>query len=1203
MPVSASSRKARQDDDYNEYSESEEGSVLEASEEAPGPTVSKIYDEIEALLEKGIGKGEVKKLKEGGIHTVQAIVMHTKKELAAVKGLSDAKVEKIIAAANEILDGRCGSSLMTGKQFLDHRAKVINITTGCLSDAKVEKIIAAANEILDGRCGSSLMTGKQFLDHRAKVINITTGCTAVDAVLGGGIETMSITELFGEARVGKSQLCHTLAVSSQLPLKKHGAAGKVVYIDTEGTFRPERLKPIAERFGLKYMDVLENIICARAYTHEQQMEILYAVAAKMAEERFALVIVDSVTALFRVDFQGRGELADRQQKLGKYMSKLLKIAELYNVAVVITNQVTADPGGGAMFMVDPKKPIGGNIIAHASTVRVSLKKGRGTNRKFVIFDSPSLAESEAVFDITTGGVSDASGAYIKKGSTILFIEHQPLFSDVILSLKFEPGEIIIVTTKLSKSAAKVSLRRQLNTHFDDEEKVSRAMSIIHIIEITIDESEEDEELYLLEDAAPHELGVDRSTSNIGIGNYASESSDHKELVFQQEKEEEEPDEFAQVSLPSSTVKKNQGELTTQTDTDGQHTGISTCTVNTGIGTPVTEMRSTTSVIQSRYIYPKSVWSRISRRVRYRETTKTSSGKSHDPKNALVDAVFLFSIQESFRFVVHDSDHAMSFFLDFIRHTVSLDGICAGICMNVSLLGLFSQDRVEGLVKRGKIVHKLAEKDTDIKDGAEIKVDSVDNPDADVLPLAGDGSVALGNGTKAALSKPSEGIQVPKGKQGNEEKSKKEEEEEERVEKKEGRDGIIEDEQDVEGSDKTDDDEDIEERLQRGANWRDIIGIRLYFHKLFVFTKIPDAFCAGCVCEEGRRIKDIMEEIGSLHLTYGRRSSFSDDKHSSSALIQNHRDILASFIGKRRQSPASTPYSSSLDLTSLPPSLRSRIKDIMEEIGSLHLTYGRRSSFSDDKHSSSALIQNHRDILASFIGKRRQSPASTPYSSSLDLTSLPPSLRSFARTHVAVTNPCPCSCIFGYPRLTGKVNKTMAESFPVRYPILHVDCFKRLALDCEWWEQERKRLVKETVHNNKGFKPSILSETSTAIASDSAASSEITDKIDAPSASSMCSTLPLSVSKTHCQGKNINMASSCVSVEVYSDMLESFLYEAPEWWKYIKGTPFEKEWLSVRASVDPFLRGSLRTAHQLYHDIAASVQVMVFRKKKSSVLKK
>ncbi|KAJ0495903.1 putative ATP diphosphatase [Helianthus annuus] len=324
----------------------------------------------------GINAGDVKKLQDAGIYTCNGLMMHTKKNLTGIKGLSEAKVDKICEAAE----------------------KIVNF---------------------------GYITGSDALLRRKAVVRITTGSQALDELLGGGIETLQITEAFGEFRSGKTQLAHTLCVTTQLPTSMKGGNGKVAYIDTEGTFRPDRIVPIAERFGMDAGAVLDNIIYARAYTYEHQYNLLLGLAAKMSEEPFRLLIVDSVIALFRVDFTGRGELADRQvrlydteyasmrcsrvtsfihtayiivvsqQKLAQMLSRLTKIAEEFNVAVYMTNQVIADPGGG-VFISDPKKPAGGHVLAHAATVRLMFRKGKGEQRVCKVFDAPNLPESEAI---------------------------------------------------------------------------------------------------------------------------------------------------------------------------------------------------------------------------------------------------------------------------------------------------------------------------------------------------------------------------------------------------------------------------------------------------------------------------------------------------------------------------------------------------------------------------------------------------------------------------------------------------------------------------------------------------------------------------------------------------------------------------------------------------------------------------------------
>lgn len=253
-----------------------------------------------------------------------------------------------------------------------------------------------------------ITTATTIYQKRQELISLTTGSRKLNELLGGGIETGSITEMFGEFRTGKTQLCHTLAVTCQLPVAQGGAEGKCLYIDTEGTFRPERLRSIAERFKIDPDLAMENVAYARAYNSDHQLQLLIQASGLMAESRFGLLIVDSATALYRTDYNGRGELAARQMHLARFLRHLQRMADEYGVAVLITNQVVAQVDGGAgMFQADPKKPIGGNIMAHASTTRLYLKKGRGDTRVCKIYDSPCLPDSEASFAIGVEGITDA----------------------------------------------------------------------------------------------------------------------------------------------------------------------------------------------------------------------------------------------------------------------------------------------------------------------------------------------------------------------------------------------------------------------------------------------------------------------------------------------------------------------------------------------------------------------------------------------------------------------------------------------------------------------------------------------------------------------------------------------------------------------------------------------------------------------------
>ncbi|CAO3641777.1 unnamed protein product [Mucor hiemalis] len=274
-----------------------------------------------------------------------------------------------------------------------------------LSETKVDKIKEAAIKSQ----GPGFVTARQIAVQREKVVKISTGSRQLDILLGGGIQTMSLTEVFGEYRTGKTQLAHTLCVQVQLSPEEGGANSKAAYIDTEGTFRPDRISSIADRFGVDSDIVLDNIVVARAWNSDQQMDLISELACHFAEQRgvYRLLVIDSIIALFRCDYSGRGELADRQQKLNQMLSRLTKISEEYNIAIFLTNQVSSDPGG-MTFVADPKKPVGGHVLAHASSTRVYLRKGRGEERVAKLFDSPDMPESEASYSINSGGIVDIS---------------------------------------------------------------------------------------------------------------------------------------------------------------------------------------------------------------------------------------------------------------------------------------------------------------------------------------------------------------------------------------------------------------------------------------------------------------------------------------------------------------------------------------------------------------------------------------------------------------------------------------------------------------------------------------------------------------------------------------------------------------------------------------------------------------------------
>ncbi len=262
-----------------------------------------------------------------------------------------------------------------------------------------EKIINKAREVLD----IGFEKASVILERRDKIGKIKTGSINLDSLLGGGFETQAVTEFHGAFGSGKTQLAFQLAVNVQLPKEKGGLEGTCVYLDSEGTFRPERVVQIAETMGLDSKKVLQGIYVARCYNSDHQMVIVEKLAEMIKEKNVKLVIIDSVTSNFRVDYSGRGELATRQQKLNRHLHALQRLTDVFNVAVYITNQVMSRPD---ILYGDPTKPIGGHILGHFSTHRVYVRKSKADTRIARMIDSPSLPENEVIFKITEAGIGD-----------------------------------------------------------------------------------------------------------------------------------------------------------------------------------------------------------------------------------------------------------------------------------------------------------------------------------------------------------------------------------------------------------------------------------------------------------------------------------------------------------------------------------------------------------------------------------------------------------------------------------------------------------------------------------------------------------------------------------------------------------------------------------------------------------------------------
>ena len=302
----------------------------------------------------GVGESTEAKLMEKGFTSVESIAVTPVRELAEKTGMGKEKAGNISRKARELL-------------------------------------------------GLNFITAMELYERRKNAKRLTTGSRSLDALLGGGIETQTVVELIGEFGTGKSQICMQLCVTEQFPPEEGGLGGKVLFIDTEGTFYPRRVYDIAKARGLDPDGVLENIIYARCYNSDHQILLVNRAFKLVVDENVKLVVVDSLISHFRGEYIGRENLPEGQQKLNKHIHELLRLGEIYNCAVVITNQIQANP---ATFFGDPNRPAGGHVLAHASTHRVYIRKSKGNVRIARIIDSPCLPENATTFQITANGVED-----------------------------------------------------------------------------------------------------------------------------------------------------------------------------------------------------------------------------------------------------------------------------------------------------------------------------------------------------------------------------------------------------------------------------------------------------------------------------------------------------------------------------------------------------------------------------------------------------------------------------------------------------------------------------------------------------------------------------------------------------------------------------------------------------------------------------
>ncbi|RDI71754.1 DNA repair and recombination protein RadA [Halopelagius longus] len=336
-------------------------------------------------------------------------------DLESLPGVGPATADKLIETGYESYQ----SIAVASPGELSNKADIGSSTA---SD-----IINAARDAADI---GGFETGSMVLERREQIGKLSWRIPEADDLLGGGLETQSITEVYGEFGAGKSQVTHQMAVNVQLPREHGGLHGSCIFIDSEDTFRPERIDDMVRGLDDETLqatmddrdiegtpddeaamqelldDILDKIHVAKAFNSNHQIllaEKAKELASKHEDTEYPvrLVCVDSLTAHFRAEYVGRGELAERQQKLNKHLHDLMRIGDLYNSIVLVTNQVASNPDS---YFGDPTQPIGGNILGHTSTFRIYLRKSKGDKRIVRLVDAPNLADGEAVMRVQDGGL-------------------------------------------------------------------------------------------------------------------------------------------------------------------------------------------------------------------------------------------------------------------------------------------------------------------------------------------------------------------------------------------------------------------------------------------------------------------------------------------------------------------------------------------------------------------------------------------------------------------------------------------------------------------------------------------------------------------------------------------------------------------------------------------------------------------------------
>lgn len=313
--------------------------------------------ELETGIIDGVTAPTIKKIRDAEITTLQALSRQSTKDLSEKAGIGEDTAKRAITRAREMID-------------------------------------------------QGYITAKQLVELRSSRTRLHTGSYALDDLIGGGIESQTTTELIGDYATGKTQLSHQLAVNAQLSIEKSGFNGNVVWIDTEDTFRPERIIQICENRGLDKEKLLNGIWHSTCYNTAHQRLLIEQLYSFCPERNIKLVIIDSVLGHLRGEYIGRGMLSARQDELKRMLLNLRKVALSTKTTIIYTNQVMDDP---SVIYGNPEKPTGGHVMGHAASTRLHLRKGRRDQRIAKLIDSLSLPEGEAVFRITDMGIEDVEG--------------------------------------------------------------------------------------------------------------------------------------------------------------------------------------------------------------------------------------------------------------------------------------------------------------------------------------------------------------------------------------------------------------------------------------------------------------------------------------------------------------------------------------------------------------------------------------------------------------------------------------------------------------------------------------------------------------------------------------------------------------------------------------------------------------------------